>query len=149
MTVDAVGVSAGALLGTSTITAFVESAAGVGAGGRTGLTAVTTGVMFLLALFFAPLITLVPNAAISPILILVGALMLGAIVKDIDFDDWTEGFPAFLVIVLMPFTYSIANGISAGLVAYPLVKIVSGRAKEVNWIMYVLAVLVLIRYIWY
>ena len=148
MTVDAIGVSAGAVLGTSTITAFVESAAGVGAGGRTGLTAVTTGVMFLLCLFFAPLITLVPNAATSQILVLVGALMIGAI-RDIDFDDWTEGFPVFLVIILMPFTYSIANGISAGLVAYPLVKLVAGRAKEVNWIMYVLAALVLVRYIWF
>ena len=148
MTVDAIGVSAGALLGTSTITAFVESAAGVGAGGRTGLTAVTTGVLFLICLFVSPLVLLVPNAATSPILILVGALMLGAI-KDIDFDDWTEGFPAFLVIALMPFTYSIANGISAGLVAYPLLKIVAGRAKEVNWIMYVLAVLVLMRYIFF
>lgn len=148
MTVDAIGVSAGALLGTSTITAFVESAAGVGAGGRTGLTAVTTGVLFLICLFVSPLVLLVPNAATSPILILVGALMLGAI-KDIDFDDWTEGFPAFLVIALMPFTYSIANGISAGLVAYPLLKIVASRAKEVNWIMYVLAILVLMRYIFF
>lgn len=148
MTVDALGVSAGALLGTSTITAFVESAAGVGAGGRTGLTAVTTGVLFLICLFVAPLVLLVPTAATSPILILVGALMLGAI-KDIDFDDWTESFPAFLVITLMPFTYSIANGISAGLIAYPLLKIVAGRAKEVNWIMYVLAILVAIRYIFF
>ena len=148
MTVDAIGVSAGALLGTSTITAFVESAAGVGAGGRTGLTAVTTGVLFLICLFLAPIVSLVPNAATSPVLIIVGALMLGAI-RNIDFDDWTEGFPAYLVIVLMPFTYSIANGISAGLVAYPLLKIISGRAKEVNWIMYVLAVLVIIRYVFF
>ena len=148
MTVDAVGISAGALLGTSTITAFVESASGVGAGGRTGLTAVTTGVLFLICLFVAPLVLLVPNAATSPILILVGALMIGAI-RDIDFDDWTEGFPAFLVITLMPFTYSIANGISAGLIAYPILKLVAGRAKEVNWIMYVLAVLVIIRYVFY
>ena len=148
MTVDAIGVSAGALLGTSTITAFVESAAGVGAGGRTGLTAVTTGVLFLICLFLAPLVSLVPNAATSPVLIIVGALMLGAI-RNIDFDDWTEGFPAFLVIVLMPFTYSIANGISAGLIAYPLLKIIAGRAKEVNWIMYVLAVLVIIRYVFF
>ena len=146
MTVDALGVSLGSLLGTSTITAFVESAAGVGAGGRTGLTAVTCGFLFLLSLFFAPLMLLVPNAATSPVLILVGALMLEAI-RDIDLSDWTEAFPAFLVIVLMPFTYSIANGISAGLIAYPLMKIVTGRAKEVNWIMYVLALLVLIRYI--
>lgn len=148
MTVDALGVSAGALLGTSTITAFIESAAGVGAGGRTGLTAVTTGVLFLICLFVAPLVLLVPTAATSPILILVGALMLGAI-KEINFDDWTESFPAFLVITLMPFTYSIANGISAGLIAYPLLKIVAGRPKEVNWIMYVLAILVAIRYIFF
>lgn len=148
MTVDAVGVSFGALLGASTITAFVESAAGVGAGGRTGLTAVTCGILFLLALLFVPLITLVPNCATAPILILVGALMMEPI-RDIDFSDWTEAFPAFMVIALMPFTYSIANGISAGLIMYPLLKIVAGRTKEVHWIMYPLAIIVLIRYIWY
>ncbi len=148
MTVDAVGVSLGSILGTSTITAFVESAAGVGAGGRTGLTAVTCGTCFLAALFFAPVITLVPNCATSPVLIIVGALMLEAI-KGIDFNDWTEGFPAFLVIVLMPFTYSIAHGISAGLIVYPLLKVITGRTKEVNWIMFALAIVVLIRYIWY
>lgn len=148
MTVDAVGVSFGALLGASTITAFVESAAGVGAGGRTGLTAVTCGILFLLALLFAPLITLVPNCATAPILILVRALMMEPI-RDIDFSDWTEAFPAFMVIALMPFTYSIANGISAGLIMYPLLKIVAGRTKEVHWIMYPLAIIVLIRYIWY
>lgn len=148
MTVDAVGVSFGALLGASTITAFVESAAGVGAGGRTGLTAVTCGILFLLALLFAPLITLVPNCATPPILILVGALMMEPI-RDIDFSDWTEAFPAFMVIALMPFTYSIANGVSAGLIMYPLLKIVAGRTKEVHWIMYPLAIIVLIRYIWY
>ena len=148
MTVDAVGVSFGALLGASTITAFVESAAGVGAGGRTGLTAVTCGILFLLALLFAPLITLVPNCATAPILNLVGALMMEPI-RDIDFSDWTEAFPAFMVIALMPFTYSIANGVSAGLIMYPLLKIVAGRTKEVHWIMYPLAIIVLIRYIWY
>lgn len=148
MTVDAVGVSFGALLGASTITAFVESAAGVGAGGRTGLTAVTCGILFLLALLFAPLITLVPNCATAPILILVGALMMEPI-RDIDFSDWTEAFPAFMVIALMPFTYSIANDVSAGLIMYPLLKIVAGRTKEVHWIMYPLAIIVLIRYIWY
>lgn len=148
MTIDSIGVSFGALIGTSTITPFVESAAGVGAGGRTGLTAVTAGVMFLLALFFVPLIGLVPNAATSPVLILVGALMMESI-KDIDFSDWTEGFPVFLVIVLMPFTYSIANGVSAGLVVYPIMKIITGRHKEVHWFMYVLAGIVLVRYIWF
>lgn len=148
MTVDAVGVSFGSLLGASTITAFVESTAGVGTGGRTGLTAVTCGILFLLSLFFAPIIGLVPNCATSPVLVLVGALMISTI-KEINFEDWTEGFPAFLVIILMPFTYSIANGISAGLVIYPLMKILTGRAKEVNWIMYILAILVIIRYVWY
>lgn len=148
MTVDALGVSFGAVLGASTITAFVESAAGVGAGGRTGLTAVTCGVLFILSLFFAPLITLVPNCATAPILILVGALMMEPI-RDIDFSDWTEAFPSFVVIALMPFTYSIANGVAAGLIMYPLLKIIAGRSKEVHWIMYPLAIIVLIRYIWY
>lgn len=148
MIVDSLGVGFGALLGTSTITAFAETAAGVGAGGRTGLTAVTCGVMFLICLFFAPLIALVPNAATAPVLILVGALMMEAI-KEIDFSDWTEGFPAYLVIVLMPFTYSIANGVSAGLIVYPLMKLITGRAKDVHWFMYVLGIIVLIRYIWF
>lgn len=148
MTVDSIGVSFGALLGTSTLTPFVESAAGVGAGGRTGLTAVTCGILFLFSLLFAPFIGLVPSCATSPVLILVGALMMESI-KDIDFSDWTEGFPAFLVIVLMPFTYSIANGVAAGLVVYPIMKIITGRAKEVHYFMYILAGIVLIRYIWF
>ena len=146
MLVDAAGVSLGALLGTSTITAFVESAAGVGAGGRTGLTAVVTGILFILALFFTPVAGLIPDAATAPALIIVGVLMMGAVHK-IDFDDLTEALPSFLTIVLMPFTYSIANGISAGLVAYPLMKLATGRRKEVHWIIYILAVLVVARYI--
>ena len=148
MIVDSLGVSFGAVLGSSTITAFVESAAGVGAGGRTGLTAVTCGVMFILCLFFAPLIALVPNAATAPVLILVGALMMEAI-REIDFSDWTEGFPAYLVIVLMPFTYSIANGVAAGLIVYPLMKFITGRHKDVHWFMYVLGAIVLAKYIWF
>ena len=147
MTVDAVGVSSVPFRGQHHYR-FRRSAAGVGAGGRTGLTAVTCGILFLLALLFAPLITLVPNCATAPILILVGALMMEPI-RDIDFSDWTEAFPAFMVIALMPFTYSIANGVSAGLIMYPLLKIVAGRTKEVHWIMYPLAIIVLIRYIWY
>lgn len=145
MLVDATGVSLGAMLGTSTITAYVESAAGVGAGGRTGLTAVVCGVLFLLALFFTPLAGLIPDAATSPALIIVGALMIESI-RHIDFGDLTEGIPAFLTIVMMPFTYSIANGISAGLVMYPLLKLVTGRGREVHWIVYVLAVLVVLRF---
>ncbi|MCX7780078.1 MAG: NCS2 family permease [Negativicutes bacterium] len=146
MLVDATGVSLGAMLGTSTITAYVESAAGVGAGGRTGLTAVVCGILFILALFFTPLAGLIPDAATAPALIIVGALMLES-VRFIDFSDFTEGLPAFLTIALMPFTYSIANGISAGLVMYPLLKLISGRGREVHWIVYVLAVLVVLRFV--
>lgn len=146
MLVDATGVSLGALLGTSTITAFVESAAGVGAGGRTGFSAVVCGILFLLALFFTPLVGLIPDAATAPALIIVGALMMEG-VRNIDFNDFTESLPAFLTIVMMPFTYSIANGISAGLVIYPLLKLVTGRGREVHWIVYILAVLVIARFI--
>ncbi len=146
MMVDAAGVSFGALLGTSTITAYVESAAGIGAGGKTGLTAIVCGGLFLLALFFTPLVGLIPDAATAPALIIVGALMMEAI-KNIDFSDFTESLPAFLTIVLMPFTYSIANGISAGLVMYPLLKLITGRGREVHWIVYVLAGLVICRFV--
>lgn len=146
MMVDATGVSLGALLGTSTITAFIESAAGIGAGGRTGLTAIVCGILFILALFFTPLAGLIPDAATAPALIIVGALMMES-VRHIDFNDFTESLPAFLTIALMPFTYSIANGISAGLVFYPLLKLVSGRGREVHWIVYILAVLVIARFI--
>ena len=146
MIVDACGVSFGALLGTSTITAFVESTAGVAAGGRTGLTAIVTGILFLLALFFTPLVALIPDVATAPALIIVGALMLES-VRKIDLSDLTEAIPAFVTMVAMPFTYSIANGISFGLVLYPLMKLVTGRYKEVHWIVWILAVLVVARYI--
>lgn len=144
MLVDAAGVSLGSVLGTSTITAFVESAAGVAAGGRTGLTAVVCGVLFLLALFFTPIVGLIPDAATSPALIIVGCFMMEG-VRHIDFSDFTEAMPAFLTIVMMPFTYSIANGISFGLVMYPLLKLATGRQKDVHWIVYILAALVVIR----
>lgn len=143
---DACGVSFGSLLGASTITAFVESVAGVGAGGRTGLTAVTCGVLFLISLIFAPIVGLIPATATSQVLILVGALMLEG-VKNVDFSDFTEVFPAFLTIVLMPFTYSIANGICGGFVAYALLKLVTGKGKEVHMIVYILAVLIMARFV--
>ena len=143
---DACGVSFGSLLGSSTITAFVESVAGVGAGGRTGLTAVTCGVCFLASLLLAPIVGLIPSSATAQVLILVGALMLEG-VKDIDFTDFTEVFPAFLTIVLMPFTYSIANGICGGFVAYALMKLVAGRGRDVHPIVYILAVLIMIRFV--
>jgi AGZA family xanthine/uracil permease-like MFS transporter len=146
MLVDAIGVSFGALMGTSTVTAYVESAAGIGEGGRTGLTAVTTGILFLLALLISPLATMIPNAATAPALIIVGVLMASSVL-DIDFNDFTEGFPAFITFVLMPFTYSIANGIAGGIIFYTLLKVGTGKAKQVHWMMYILFALVVSRYI--
>lgn len=146
MLVDAFGVSFGALMGTSTVTAYVESAAGIGEGGRTGLTAVTTGILFLLALLIAPLAAMIPSAATAPALIIVGVLMASSVV-DIDFKDFTEGFPAFMTFVLMPFTYSIANGIAGGIFFYTILKVTSGKAKQVHWMMYFLFALVVTRYI--
>jgi AGZA family xanthine/uracil permease-like MFS transporter len=147
MLVDAVGVSVGAAAGTSTITAFVESAAGIAEGGRTGLTAVTTGVCFLLALFLAPIAALIPGSATAAALIVVGVLMVQSI-REIDFQDFVVGIPAFLTIVMMPFTYNIANGISFGIIAYVLLATVGGKGKhKVHWLMWVLAVLIIARYI--
>lgn len=146
MMVDAAGVSLGAFLGTSTITAYIESAAGIGEGGRTGLTAVTTGLLFLLALVLAPFFKLIPDAATAPALIIVGVLMM-SVIRDIDFDDFTEAMPAFLTLAMMPFTYNIANGIAAGIVFYTVLKAVTGKAKEVHWLMYALTVLVVWRYV--
>jgi AGZA family xanthine/uracil permease-like MFS transporter len=146
MLVDAFGVSFGALMGTSTVTAYVESAAGIGEGGRTGLTAVTTGILFLFALVLAPIALLIPSAATAPALIIVGLLMVSAI-KEIDFEDFTEGFPAFMCIIMMPFTYSIANGVAAGIIFYTILKVITGKFQKVHWMMYLLFVLVVVRYI--
>lgn len=149
MLVDAVGVSGGAMLGTSTVTAYIESSAGIAEGGKTGLTAVTTGVLFLAALFVAPLIALVPGSATSAALIIVGLLMMQA-VKKIDFEDFAVAIPAFLTIIAMPFTYNIANGISFGIVSYVLLATVgnlSGKSNhKVHWLMWILFVLVIARY---
>ncbi|CAM4412582.1 NCS2 family permease [Paenibacillus tarimensis] len=151
MFVDAVAVSGGAMLGTSTVTAFVESSSGIAQGGRSGLTAVTTGVCFLLALFLAPVVALVPAAATNAALIIVGVLMMQS-VKEIDFSDMVYAIPAFLTITLMPFTYNIANGISFGIVFYVLLAAlanVSGRAEKkysIHWLMWVLAILIVLRY---
>ena len=146
MLVDAFGVSFGALMGTSTVTAYVESAAGIGEGGRTGLTAVTTGILFLIALVLAPLALIIPSAATAPALIIEGVLMVSSIVE-IDFNDFTEAFPAFLTFILMPLTYSIANGICGGIIAYTVLKVITGKAKQVHWMMYILFALVVARYI--
>ncbi len=137
---DAVGTVAGACLGTSTVTTYVESAAGVAEGGRTGLTALTTGIMFALALVLSPLFGMIPGAATAPALILVGLFMMSPI-KEIDLDDFTEAIPAFLTIVMMPFAYSIAEGIVFGMVSYVILKVLAGKSKDVSPIMYVLAVL--------
>lgn len=143
---DAVGTTAGALLGTSVVTAYVESASGIASGGRTGLTAVTVAGMFLLALFFAPLFAMIPAAATAPALIIVGMLMMGAVVK-INFEDVTEAIPAFLAIVMMPYTYSIAEGIVFGMLSYVLLKVFTGRQKEISPVMYVLAVLFVMSFL--
>lgn len=146
MLVDAVGVSFGAFMGTSTITAYVESAAGISEGGRTGLTAVTTGILFLLALLISPIAGMIPDAATAPALIIVGVLMASSVL-DIDFSDFTEGFPAFITFVLMPFTYSIATGIAGGIVFYTILKVGTGKAKQVHWMMYLLFTIVVARFI--
>ncbi|SEM48055.1 putative MFS transporter, AGZA family, xanthine/uracil permease [Candidatus Frackibacter sp. WG12] len=143
---DSLGTTFGSILGTSTVTTYVESTAGIVEGGRTGLTAVTVAVLFLASLVISPLVLLVPEAATAPALIIVGVLMMGAI-TDIDFEDFTEAFPAFMTIVMMPFAYSIAEGIAAGIIIYPVVKLVAGRSDEVHPMVYILALLFIARYI--
>jgi len=142
---DAVGTTAGAILGTSTVTTYVESAAGVAEGGKTGLTSLTVAIMFVFALFFSPLFIMIPGAAIAPALILVGFLMISPIVK-INFNDFTEAFPAFLTILVMPLTYSISEGIVFGMLAYVFLKILSGRIKEISVVMMVLALLFVLKF---
>lgn len=147
MTVDAIGVSLGAALGTSTVTSYIESAAGMAQGGRTGLTSVTTGLLLLLSVFLGGIFLSVPAAATGPILILVGLFMLSEIQK-VDFDSFDEALPAFLATILMPFTYNIATGIAAGIVSYVLLKLARGRVRDVHWLMWVLSALVVVRYAW-
>jgi AGZA family xanthine/uracil permease-like MFS transporter len=142
---DAIGTTVGAMLGTSTVTTYVESASGVSEGGRTGLTSLTTAGMFLLALFLAPLFLMVPGAATAPALILVGSFMMSPVAK-INFDDYTESIPAFFTIIMMPLAYSIAEGIVFGMLAYVGLKLLSGKAKELSWVMYVLTVLFVLKF---
>jgi adenine/guanine/hypoxanthine permease len=126
---DAIGTTAGAMLGTSTVTTYVESAAGVAEGGKTGLTSLSVAGMFVIALFFAPVFTMVPGAATAPALVLVGFFMMSPILK-INFDDYTEAIPAFLTIIMMPLTYSIAEGIVFGMLSYVLLKVLTGKLKD-------------------
>lgn len=143
---DAVGTIAGACLGTSTVTTFVESSSGVAEGGRTGLTSLTTAIMFLLSLFFAPLFLIVPTAATAPALVMVGLFMMSPI-KKIDFTDYTEGIPAFLTIIMMPFAYSIAEGIVFGMISYVILKLISGKREDVSYMMWIISILFIIRII--
>ncbi|MBQ7839757.1 MAG: NCS2 family permease [Lachnospiraceae bacterium] len=145
---DAVATAAGAVLGTSTTTTYVESASGVTEGGRTGLTSITTGLLFLLALIFSPLFLTIPSFATAPALIIVGFFMIGNVVK-INFEDPSEGIPAFLTIAAMPLAYSISEGIAIGVISYTLLNLITGKAKEknINWLMYVLTVLFILKYV--
>lgn len=145
---DAVATSVGAVLGTSTTTTYVESASGVTEGGRTGLTAMTTGVLFLLAVIFSPLFLTIPSFATAPALIVVGFYMLGAVAK-IDFDDLSDAIPAFLTIVAMPLAYSISEGIAIGVISWTLLNLITGKAREkkISPLMYVLTVLFILKYV--
>ena len=144
LTTDAVGTMVSAMFGTSTVTSYIESAAGIAAGGRTGLTAVAAGVLFLAALLFTPLIGLVPAFATAPALILVGALLMSEVGK-IDFSDFTNALPVFLTIIMMPLTSSIANGFAFGFISYTVMKLCAGQYKKVSWIMYLVSIAFLIN----
>ena len=145
---DAIGTSVGALFGTSTTTTFVESASGVAEGGRTGLTAVTAAAFFGLSLFLSPIFLAIPSFATAPALIVVGFLMISAILK-VDFNDFTEAIPAYIAVIAMPFMYSISEGIAMGVISYVVINLATGRAKEkkISALMYVLAVLFVLKYV--
>lgn len=143
---DAIGTTAGALLGTSTVTTYVESSAGVAEGGRTGLTAVVTGILFLIATFLAPLFLLIPSSATAPALVIVGLFMMSPITQ-IDWTDYSVAVPSFLTIIMMPFAYSIAEGIVFGMISYTIIKVAAGKAKQVSLLVYILSFVFLLRYI--
>lgn len=142
---DAISTAAGAMVGTSTVTTVVESSAGIAAGGRTGLTSLVTALMFLGAILFAPIVSIVPAAATAPALIFVGILMLGNI-RDVDFSDMSNALPAFCTIVFMPFTYSIANGVAFGLITYCLMKLTTDRRQDVKVLTLAISVVFVVRY---
>ena len=141
---DAIGTTVGALLGTSTVTTFVESASGVTEGGRTGLTSLSVAFFFFSSLFLFPIFAIIPSQATAPALVMVGLFMMSPI-KDIPLDDFSESVPAFLTIVMMPFAYSIAEGIAFGMMSYVIIKVLSGKAKDVSPLMYILALVFLLR----
>lgn len=143
---DAIATTAGAVFGTSTTTTFVESSAGVAEGGRTGLSSVVTGLLFLLAVFLSPIFITIPSFATAPALLFVGFLMISAVTA-IDFNDFTEAVPAYLALIAMPLTYSISEGIAAGVISYVVINLISGKAKKITPLMYVLAVLFICKFI--
>ena len=143
---DAIATSAGAVIGTSTTTTYVESSAGVAAGGRTGLSSVVTGFLFLISIFFAPIFTAIPGFATAPALIFVGFLMVSSVIK-VDFSDLTEAIPAYLCMLAMPLMYSIAEGISIGVISFVVINLLCGKSKKITPLMYVLAVLFICKYI--
>lgn len=143
---DALGTTAGAILGTSTVTSYVESASGVASGGRTGLTSISTAIMFGIALFLAPLFLMVPASATAPALIIVGLFMISSVLN-IHFDDITEALPAFLTIVMMPFAFSIAQGVVYGMLSFAILKLFTGRIKDVSITVWVIAILFLLKMI--
>jgi AGZA family xanthine/uracil permease-like MFS transporter len=158
MMTDAVGTCIGAVCGTPTVTAYVESASGIATGGRTGLAAIVTGVFFLLALFFSPFIKMIgggykdPSGVLlhpvtAPALVIVGSMMIRSITK-IDWQDYTEAIPAFLIIIMMPLTFSIASGIAIGFISYAALKFFTGRGREASWLIYLLAILFVLRFVY-
>ena len=144
--VDSISIAAGAVMGTSTVAVYVESAAGVNEGGRSGLTAFVTGICFLLALFFAPLFLAIPAAATTPVLVLVGLMMMSSVLK-INFNDYAEAIPAFICVLLMPLTYSISEGIVLGHLSYIFINLLSGNYKKMTIGMYILAIFFLIKFL--
>ena len=144
---DATATIAGSLAGTSTVCSYIESSAGVAAGGRSGVPAIVTGICFLISLFVAPLVGAIPTSATAPALIIVGALMLGSI-SEIEWTDPLIAFPAFLTLVMIPLTYSIASGLGMGIASYALLRLFSGRAKRNEWLLYLLAAMFILRFIY-
>ncbi|MBQ1237118.1 MAG: NCS2 family permease, partial [Oscillospiraceae bacterium] len=142
---DAVGTVAGALTGTSTVTTFVESASGVEAGGRTGLTALTTGLLFLACMFIAPIAAIIPAAATSAALIYVGILMMNGL-KNVDFDDKTQIVPVAIMLIGMPVSSSIGHAIGLGLISYTIIKVFTGKAKDVSLLTYIISALFLVKF---
>ena len=144
--VDAIATTVGAMFGTSAVSTYIESASGIKAGGRSGLTSFATAICFLASLFLAPIFLAIPSAAVAPVLVLVGLMMMSSIIE-VDFSDYTESIPAFMCIVMMPLTYSIAEGIILGLLSYVFINALSGNLKKVTVGMYILAALFIVKYL--